>query len=162
MECPLLIIPTGLRIKGRTFPDLKHNKKQFDVIQKKLMSDVENLPLHNKKWSNLRLIEKQGLKWCHEAIRGRRLYFTKADKGGSILILNGQNVNDIILSNLNDDGKFIKLSSDPRDEIKRTLKEMTSNYENEGLMSREDCFLISGQTEKGGMSHSHSFCMKKI
>ena len=151
----------GLKIKGRTFPDLKHNKKQFDIIHKKLLADVANISLHDKKWSNLTPMEKQGLKWCQRAIKDHRLYFTKADKGGSVLILNGRIVHDIILSNIKDETKFVRLKKDPRNDIKRSLKLCTLKFENEGLLSREDCFLISGQTEKGGMSHSPSFCVKK-
>lgn len=117
--------PVGLRVKGRNLPDLQHDKKHFDIISKKLLSDVKNISLHDKKWSNLTPIEKQGLKWCQRAIKDRRLYFTKADKGGSILILNGETVNDIILSNMHDEDKFIKLKADPRDSIKKMLKDST-------------------------------------
>ena len=154
-------IPVGLRIKGRNLPDLQHDKKHFDIVSKKLLSDVENISLYDKKWSNLTPTEKQGLKWCQRAVKERRLYFTKADKGGSILILNGQTVNDIILSNVSNERNFVKLKEDPRDEIKRTLKKCTLKFEDKGLLTRQDCFLISGQTENGGMSHSPSFCVKK-
>ena len=52
-------------------------------------------------------------------------------------------------------------SSDPRAKIKSDIKEHVAHFENEGLLSRNDCFLITGLTENGGMSHSHSFCVRK-
>ena len=91
---------------------------------------LETFPCMTIKWSSLTPIEKQCLKLCQRAIKDRRLNFTKADKGGSILIPNGQTENDIILSIIHDEGKFIKLKAGPRDEIKRDLKLCTLKFEN--------------------------------
>ena len=151
-------IPAKLKIKGRSYPET--NSKFCDTVIKKIMSDVEGITLSDKKWSNLSYIERCGLKMCQKAVRDRKLYFTKADKGGAMLILDAAVVDGIILSVLNDEEKFRKLPSDPRIDIRSTIKKRVSHFE-EGLLSRRDGFLITGLTEKGGMSHSHSFCVRK-
>ena len=151
--------PSSLRIKGKSFPDLQN--KHFDLIMQKILCDVERMPLPKKQWSNLSDAEHIGLQWCQKAVRKKRLYFTRADKGGAMLILDAVLVNDIILSNLNNENKFAKLEKDPRGRIKNEIKQLTSQYEDVDLISRDDCFLISGQTANGGMSHSPSFCIGK-
>ena len=151
--------PARLRIKGKSFPEL--NNKLFDKVMKKILSDVDGISLSEKRWGNLNYLERQGLLWCRKAIKERRLYITRADKGGAMLILDADVVNDIILSRLNDEKNFVKLKSDPRSNIKSEIKHLTSNFERNNLISRNDCFLISGKTEKGGMSHSPSFRVGK-
>ena len=152
--------PAKLRIKGRSYPET--NSKFCDNVMKKILSDVEGITLSDKKWCNLSFIERCGLKMCQKAVKDRKLYFTKADKGGAMLILDADVVHGIILSMLNDDEKFIKLNkSDPRARIKSEIKQRVAQFEEDGLLSRNDCFLITGLTEKGGMSHSHSFCVRK-
>ena len=151
--------PTRLKIKGKSFPEL--NNKLFDKVMKKILSDIDGIGLSEKRWDNLTYLERKGLLWCRKAIRERRLYITKADKGGAMLILDAELVNDIILSKLNDEKNFVKLTSDPRSRIKSDIKHLTLKFEEKGLISRNDCFLISGQTEKGGMSHNPSFCVGK-
>ena len=151
--------PARLKIQGKSFPEL--NNKLFDKVMNKILSDVDGISLSEKRWDNLTYLERQGLLWCRKAIRERRLYITKADKGGAMLILDAELVNDIILSKLNDKKYFVKLKDDPRSIIKSDIKDLTSNFEDKGLITRNDCFLISGQTGKGGMSHSPSFCVGK-
>ena len=151
--------PARLRIKGKSYPEL--NSKLCDQVMKKIISDVEGIALSDKKWKNLSFIERRGLKMCLKAVRDRKLYFTKADKGGAMLILDANVVDGIILSILSDEEKFKELDSDPRARIKSYIKQRVALFEEEGLLSRNDCFLITGLTEKGGMSHSPSFCTRK-
>ena len=151
--------PAKLRIKGQSFPQL--NSKLCDQVMKKIMSDIEGIALSDKKWKNLSFIEKRGLKLCQKAVKDRKLYFTKADKGGAMLVLDASVVDGIILSTLKDDEKFCELDVDPRGKIKSDIKQRVSQFEKDGLLSRNDCFLITGITDKGGMSHSPSFCVRK-
>ena len=62
---------------------------------------------------------------------------------------------------LNDVKKFLKLEKDPREEIKKKIKAAVCTYAEEGLLSPEDVFAISGVTRRGGMSHGHEFVIKK-
>ena len=79
-----------------------------------------------------------------------------------MLIFDAEVVDGIILSMLGDEEKYTKLGkSDPRAQIKSDIKQCISQLEQDQLLSRNDCFLITGLTEKGGMSHSHSFCVRK-
>ena len=151
--------PAKLKIKGRSYPET--NSKFCDKVMKKILSDVEGIALSNRKWCNLTHVERCGLKMCQKAVRDRKLYFTKADKGGAMLIFDADIVDGLIRSILNEEKTFTKLRSDPRARIKSEIKQSVAQFEQDGLLSRNDCFLISGLTEKGGMSHSHSFCVRK-
>ena len=114
--------PTRLKIKGKSFPEL--NNKLFDKVMKKILSDVEGISLSENRWDNLTYLECRGVLWCRKAISERRLYITKADKGGVMLTLDAELVNDIILSKLNDKKYFIKLKDDPRGIIKSDIKDL--------------------------------------
>ena len=149
-----------LRIKGRSYPPF--TSKFCDQVTKKIVSDVEGITLSDRKWKNLSLVERRGLKLCQKAVRDRILYFTKADKGGAMLVLDASDVDDIIVSVLTDEDKFRKIKEgDPRAKIKSDIKKRITSFEEQRLLSRNDSFLITGVTEKGGMSHSPSFCVRK-
>ena len=78
-----------------------------------------------------------------------------------MLIRDANVVDGIILSMLNNEDLFSKLRSDPRSRIRSDIKRCVTSFEEDGLLSRNDCFLITGVTQNGGMSHSHSFCVRK-
>ena len=148
-----------LKIKGKSFPQV--NSKFCDQVMKKIVSDVEGITLSDEKWKNLSFVERRGLKLCQKAVKDRKLYFTKADKGGAMLVFDASVVDDIILSSLKDKERFSEIGSDPRGRIKSEIKQRIIQYENDNLLSRNDCFLITGATDKGGWSHSPSFCVRK-
>ena len=56
--------------------------------------------------SNLTLLEAKGQRWCKKAVKERRLYITKVDKGGCIIILNACDVDNLMRETLSDDSKF--------------------------------------------------------
>ena len=74
---------------------------------------------------------------CQRAVRDRKLYFTKADKGGDILIFDADVFHNIISSVLRDEEKFTELPSDPRADIKSDIKHCIEHFE-EGLLSKSE------------------------
>ena len=62
---------------------------------------------------------------------------------------------------LNETDKFEKLSKDPRDATKKTIKKMVHDFQKKNLLTTEDVFAISGLTKKGGMSRGHEFVVRK-
>ena len=128
---------------------------------KDVKNGIENIEFAKKLKRNLTKLENDGLKWCQKMTRTRKLYITKVDKGGSILILDAERVNKIILEKLEDQTKYRKMNGDPREEIKKEIKDMIKKYMEQKLITQEERFMITGNTKKDGMSHAHEFCMTK-
>ena len=63
--------------------------------------------------TNLTLLEAKGQRWCKKVVRERKLYITKVDKGGCIIILNASDVDDIIRKTLNEGKDYEQISDDP-------------------------------------------------
>ena len=78
-----------------------------------------------------------------------------------MIILDANVVHELMLSELNDLQKFQPEKKDPRDGIKKKIKAAVCSYGEEGLLSPEDVFAITGITKKGGMSHGHELVVKK-
>ena len=152
-------IPSKLRIKSRKNPDL--NDKLLDCITQKITDSVNHIELPKKKRSNLTVLEADGMKWCKKAMSERRLYFSRVDKGGCILILNADDVHKIMLDTLDRDEKFEKLENDPRNEVKKKIKNAIKGYTERNLLSSDDLFAITGETAKGGWSKGHEFVVRK-
>ena len=150
-------IPEKLKLKSRNHPEVKD--KLLEMVINDIMGKVENLNFNLKCKRNLTMAEVKGMQWCRNMVKEHKIYITKVDKGGCILILNADNVKDIVLETLNDGDKFTRLPCDPREEIKQDLKGMIKDFYSSGLLSQDVRFAITGQTEKGGTSHNHAFVL---
>ena len=111
--------------------------------------------------SNLTLLEAKGQKWCKKMVKKRKLYITKVDKGGCIIILNASDVDSLMKETLNDSLKFEKIEKDPREIIKKNIKQVLCSYEKKNMLTHDDIFDITGITKKGGMSHGREFVVRK-
>ena len=147
-----------LNIKSRSYPEYNDNLLTHVTDQIKDAVNKIVLPKHQR---NLTLLEAKGQRWCKKAVQDRRLYITKVDKGGCLLILNADDVDKIMHDTLNDSKKFEKLDSDPRDGIKKDIKDAMSDYAKKNLLSRDDLFDVTGLTKRGGMSHGREFIVGK-
>ena len=112
--------PKKLKIKSRQLPD--YNDNLLSHVVEKIKDGIRDIVPPKKKKQNLTLLEARGQKWCKKAIKDKRLYITKADKGGGILILDANKVDQIMTTTLNETEKFEKLLKDPRDETKKMIK----------------------------------------
>ena len=115
----------------------------------------------SKQQKNMTHLEAAGQRWCQNAVKKRKIYITKVDKGGCILILCAEKVHEIMIETLNEEEMFQELKEDPRDYIKKLIKDTICEYGESGLLSPRDVFSICGVTEKGGMSHGHEFAVRK-
>ena len=89
------------------------------------MQGVSNITKTAKEHkTNLTHRESKGLKWCLKNTKDRKVYITRADKGGAILIIDSSEVDKVILENLTDPSKFTVLVEDPRAKIRKSLIEL--------------------------------------
>ena len=152
-------VPKKLKIKSRRLPDFKDNLLAH--VTEKIKNAVNNIEMPKKHKRNLTLLEAKGQKWCRKMISERRLYITRVDKGGCIIILDASTVDELMQDALNDINSFVKLDDDPRGGIKKKIKAAVCSYADKDLLSPEDVFAITGITKKRGMSHGHEFVVKK-
>ena len=146
-------------MKSRRLPD--YNDNLLTHITEKLKDRVKNIVIPKKRRRNLTLLEAKGQKWCKRAVKQRRLYITKADKGGGILILDAEEVEKIMIETLSNKKNFKKLTKDPRAKIKKEIKKMVSGFGERKLLLPDEVFAISGLTKNGGMSRGHEFVVRK-
>ena len=106
-------------------------------------------------------MENKGMLWCREKVKSREIYVTKADKGGSILILDAKEVEEIMTSELGDTEKYEPLDKDPRAEIRKTVIQKIETHISSGVLTNVERFYITGKTEKDGYSKQHDFCITK-
>ena len=86
-------------------------------------------PQTTKYKTNLTLLEAKGQRWCKKVVRERKLYITKVDKGGCIIILNACDVDNLMRKTLNEESSFEKLKEDPCATIKKHIKTVVCNFE---------------------------------
>ena len=83
-------------------------------------------------------------------MRDRVLYFSRVDKGGSIIILDAETVDKDIKINLDNPMKYEKLKGDPRPRIKADIINIVDELVSSSLLTLKDRLYITGKTEKNG------------
>ena len=147
-----------LKIKSRKYPEFKDTL--LSSVTERIKNGVRQIEVPKRRSSNLTLLEAEGMRWCKKAVKERRLYFTKVDKGGCIIILNTNVVDELMNADLDNAKKFKQLTEDPRERIKKKIKDTMSKYAKEDLISKDELFSITGLTTKRGMSRGHEFVVK--
>ena len=92
----------NLKIKNRSWPILSNNKNLFDDVSDKMIDALKSLT-PTKSRTNLTPLQQRGLSWCKNNVKNKTIVITKADKGGSILIIDYSVVENTIAENLTDD-----------------------------------------------------------
>ena len=95
-----------IKVSGFTSPAFSH--PLLDNIKTKLFGWIANHAPTNPK-SNLTPLEGQGKKWMLKKIKEKKLFVSRADKGGATLVLNYEDVQNTIRKELNDSKKFTKI-----------------------------------------------------
>ena len=148
-----------LRLPSHKWPVVKN--KLLDHVSNKISNVADSLAISRfSKYNNLTFLEKRGLFWCLKMKRDYKVHFSQADKGGAIVLMDPNVVNQVILSNLQNPTKYVLLPSDPRSDIESSLLDLCRrNLFLKGL-NKSELFLITGNTEKG-KSHNPLFSAGK-
>ena len=152
-------LPQKLKTKSRSLPEFNDNL--LTSVTEKIKDGIKSIVIPRKRKHNLTPLEAKGQKWCRKAIKERKVYITKVDKGGCILILNAVDVDTIMKETLNEPTKFEELEDDPRDEIRKQIKATVIDLAKRGFVTLEEVLSISGHTKRGGTSRAHEFVVTK-
>ena len=116
-------IHQDIKVSSFTSPAFSH--PLLDNIKTKLFGWIANHVPSNPK-SNLTILEVQGKKWLTTKIKERKLFVSKADKGGATLILNYEDVQNSIKNELNNNNKFTKVERSAEDQLNHVREEVKS------------------------------------
>ena len=95
-----------------------------------------------------------------EAIEAKRIFITRADKGGATLIMNYSDVVSTVEKELSDRSKYELISDKPdehRENVTKQVREVVKKAEKEGLITAADREIITGLTDKLNMKHHPEF-----
>ena len=109
----------------------------LDDIKTKLYGWIANHESKAPK-ANLTPLEMRGRRWLLDNIKNETLFITKADKGGSILILNYCDVRTSIENELFNEDKFVKLDRNADEQlsyVKNELKSLVIHCEEKKLIT---------------------------
>ena len=82
-------------IKVSTFSEAPFQHPLMDELKDKLLGWITSHQAKTPK-NNLTQLELRGKKWLEEKIQSKKVFVTKADKGGAILVLNYKDVEDAV------------------------------------------------------------------
>jgi hypothetical protein len=122
----------------------------LDDLKTKLLGWIANHEPSTPK-HNLTPLELRGRKWITDKIKSETIFITKADKGGAILIMNYEDVQEAIKKEVLDETKFEKVETTAdqhiftvRDKVNTaTIQLQTNNF-----ITKEDKSLITGLSDK--------------
>ena len=110
--------------KPSKIKDINYSKSNYNIKDVATKQAVETInckmnalkPIQNQKHppSNLSYLEQKGLKWLEEKTSNMEIMITKADKGGSILIVPHSLIENKIIEKIYNETIFKKLDKDPR------------------------------------------------
>ncbi len=141
------MLHNDIKVSGFTYPSFNH--PLLDEIKTKLYGWIANHKPSSPK-QNLTPLEMRGKRWLLNKIKDQQLFVTKADKGGAVLIMNRNVVQETIENELLDRNKFEKLNLNATNQlsfVKNEVKSLTIYLEEKKVLSNRDKTLIAGLTE---------------
>lgn len=148
-----------LRIPSRKHPD-DYSNPLMDDIRTKIMGFVGNIELETPA-SNLTAAEKRGKSWVIQKIEQEQIFVTKADKGGSTLILDYSTAINCVKQELGNNDKFDStdgLAIDTKmKEVQTTVNSKVLELASEGKITEKDKTLITGLNQNNNLMHAHVF-----
>ena len=123
-----------------------------------------------KRKKNITKDEEEGLRWLIKATQESRIAVVKADKGGAILIVKPELLEEAVIEKLENPNLYQKLHADPTDELHNELFNLWVIGKKAGFVSAYEASKVMGVTEnnnKTTLSHlkpgtSYFYPMLKI
>ena len=112
-----------IKVSGFTSPVFNH--PLLEEIKMKLNGWIANHVPQSPK-SNLSILEIQGKIWLTEKINEKKLFVTKADKGGATLVMNYEDVQTAVRNELNKEDKFTQIQRTPEEQLAHVREEVRS------------------------------------
>ena len=150
-------IHRDLLVQSNKHPDFQHTC--IDNVKVKLFGWIANHQFKTPK-SNLTKAECQGRKWIMEKVKERKLFVSKADKGGATLILDYDTVIEEIEKELFNKDKYELLNKKAdahSDTITNKIKTIILDLNQKKIITDKDKTLITGLNKNNKMKHSPEY-----
>ena len=151
---PTDLFPRALYIKRTGWPPFQ--QPGIEELKTEMKQLVDTIVL-SRPTPNLTKAETRGQNWCKSMMRLGKLVFTRADKGGSVLVMNPQDVDKAIRTELSKSDGYSSLPEDPNDGILKNQKLLIENLINNGSFNNKILETITGYTERGGKMRKTCF-----
>ena len=153
-------VHSNMRVKSNKYPSDFTSPPLLEDIKGKVSSWITNFEPEEPK-PNLTPQAQRGKKWISEATEKQQLFVTKADKGGSILILNYSDVESAMEKELSQVQKYELQKEDPdafKKKVVKNTREVIMKLEEEGKISSKDKEIITGLgRETNHLKHNPEF-----
>ena len=103
-------------IKVSNFSQAPVQHAILDELKMKLLGWISNHKPETPE-SNLTPLELRGRHWINERTKSKSLFVTKADKGGAILIMNYNDVEDAVKKEIFNNDNFEKIEANAKQHI---------------------------------------------
>ena len=150
-------IHNDLLVESNKHPDFQHTC--IDNVKVKLFGWIANHDFKKPK-NNLTPAECQGQKWTMEKIKEKKIFVSKAEKGGATLIMNYSTVIDAIEKELFDKNKYEMLKEKTethRNTITNKIKGIIVDLNKKNIISDKDKTMITGLNKNNHMKHSPEY-----
>ena len=137
----------------------EQNNPLLDAIKTKLLGFLTTFQ-PTSPGSNLTPAEQRGKRWLVNKVKEQKIFVTKADKGGAVLLLDFDTALQAVRKEMTNAEKFTRINTPVQEKIKQTEKEvrvLVTNMEIAGKITAYDKTLITGVTENGGRKQSPVF-----
>ena len=127
-------------IKISNFSEAPFQHPVMDELTDRLLGWILNHKGETPK-SNLTPLEMRGRKWIEDKIKSKKLFVSKADKGGAILILNYRQVEESIEKEICNERKFEKINTTPDKHLKTVrdkVNTLTKDLQQRQIISNTD------------------------
>ena len=101
--------------------------------------------------------ENRGLEWLREKVNQSKIVITKADKGGSILIVSPQLMEDITDRKVSDPSLFKCINHDPRQSLYDKMIDIWKIGKTKGFVTEVECSEVVGLNNNNNKSTSSWF-----
>ena len=145
---------SNLFVKSKIYPNDNH--PLFKEVKNKILNWVDNLDQTTPK-SNLSEGEIRGHHLVRKMVRDKKIFVTKADKGGAILVMNYDDVVNAVEEDLADKNNFEPLKVDALKETAENVKKIVLQLEEKGLIKEEDKTMITGLNKNDNMKRNAAY-----
>lgn len=146
-----------LRVKSQKYPD--YANPLLEEVKTKVLGWVTNFE-PGEPVSNLTPQAVRGKKWIIDSVNNKEIFVTRADKGGSILILNYEDVVKSMKDELSDQEKYEVIQKDPevhKKNVTGIVREKVKNLEERDLITAKDRESITGLNNNMHMKHNPEY-----
>ena len=147
-------VHANLRVKSKYKPATNH--PLYDEVERKLLTWVDQFQPTKPK-PNISPGKKRGAQWLRKMCKEKKIFISKADKGGATLILNYEDVVATVEKDIFNEELYEKADFDMMLTTPLKVQELVLEQVDKGHLSSKQCTMITGLNENRNMKRSADY-----